>query len=237
MLKKSTLLLGIIALMFSLQSCDPFGIRATGERITQSFDETNFHGIDLDLSADVEVRVDSVFKVEVTCEETAMPYVEAKVSGGVLKIYFNRNVRDVDHMKILVSAPSWDYFVLNGSGEIKILDAISGNKLRVDISGSGNLNASDATFNTADLEVSGSGDLELAGSANDLEARVSGSGNIDCLDFLTETAQVEVSGSGNLKVNVSEALDAEVSGSGNIYYEGNPQVTVHISGSGNVRKL
>lgn len=235
--KKSALLLGLFALPFFLQSCDPFGIRATGERITQTFDENDFHGLDLDLPADVEVRVDNVFKVEITCEETAMPYVETKVSGGILKIYFSRTVHDVDHMKILVSAPSWDYFSLSGSGEIKIPDAITGNKLYVDISGSGNLDASDAVFNSADLEVSGSGDLELAGSTNDLEARVSGSGNIDCLDFPVKTAAVEVSGSGKIKVNVSESLDAEVSGSGDVYYEGDPQVTVHISGSGNVRKL
>lgn len=236
-LKKTTLLFSIFSLLMLLQSCEPFGVKATGDDITMSFDETGFHGLDIGLSANVEVRVGSAFKIEVTCEETAMPYVETRVSNGILKIYFNRNVYDVDHMKIVVTAPSWDSFDLSGSGYIKILDAISGDELNIDVSGSGNVKAADAVFNKANLEVSGSGDVELAGSADDLRCSISGSGNVDCLDFPVKTAQVKVSGSGRMKVNVSETLDADVSGSGDIYYEGDAQVNVHISGSGNVRKI
>jgi hypothetical protein len=237
LVKKVAILGSLFALMLLLQSCDPFGIRATGDDMTQTFDDINFHGLEIDMSATVEVHVDSVFKIQVTCEETAMPYVETKVTNGILEIYFSRSVRDLDNMKIIVSAPSWDFFELNGSGYIKIPDAISGNLLHVDISGSGNLKAANATFNNANLEVSGSGDLELAGSADNLIGNVSGSGEIDCLDFPVKTAKLKVSGSGKIKATVLEFLDAEISGSGDIEYEGNPLLNVHISGSGNVRKL
>jgi hypothetical protein len=234
--KKSTLFCSIIFVFMLFQACDALGVRATGDDQTRTFNESDFHGLDLCVPANVEVRVDSVYKIEITCEETAMPYVETRVSGGILKIYFERNVFDVDNMKIVVSAPSWDHFDVSGSGDVVIEDAIFGDDLRLDISGSGSIKAYDAVFNSADFDVSGSGDLKLAGSADDLHGDISGSGTANCLDFPVQTAHLKVSGSGNMKVNVLEKLVAEISGSGDIEYEGNPDLTVDISGSGKVRK-
>jgi hypothetical protein len=235
--KNATLLCSIFAALLTFTACDPLGVRATGDDMTQTFDETGFDGLDLGLSANVTVLVDSVYRVEVTCEETAMPYVETRVTNGVLKIYFDRNVYDVDNMRITVSAPSWNYFDVSGSGKVKIADAIEGNVLHLDVSGSGNILAEDATFNKADVEVSGSGDVELAGSADELRAKVSGSGEVDALDFPVKSAYLKVSGSGNIRSSVLDFLDVDISGSGNVYYEGNPQLDVHISGSGDLRKL
>ena len=237
-IRKTILFAIILSVAFLFQACDPFnGIRATGDDITLTFNETDFHGLNLEIPATAEVRVGSEYSIVITCEETAMPYVETRVTGGILNIYFSRNIRDLDGMKIVVTAPAWDDFDLSGSGKIKILDAIEGDELRLDISGSGDIIADDAVFNKTYFKVSGSGDLELAGSADMLDGRISGSGNVDCLDFPVKSAYLKVSGSGNMTVNVLETLDAEVSGSGDIEYTGNPQVNVVISGSGKVRKI
>jgi hypothetical protein len=165
-----------------------------------------------------------------------MPYVETHVSNGVLSIDFSRNVYDLDHMKIVVTAPEWDQFEVSGSGDIEVLDAIEGDLLKMEVSGSGGIDVHAAAFNKADLKVSGSGDLDLAGTANELQCKVSGSGNVDCFEFPVNIAHVTVSGSGNARVHVLEQLDAEVSGSGDIIYKGSPQVSAHVSGSGSVRK-
>ena len=236
-LKKTTLLFSLLCAVLIFQSCDSFCVKSTGDDLTLNFDETNFHGLDLCVPANVEVRVDSVFKVEITGEESAMPYLRTEVNNGILQIRFSRNVYDVDHMKIVVSAPAWHFFEVSGSGKVQVLDAISGNELRMEVSGSGEIKAVDADFNNAKLEVSGSGNLELSGIADELRAEISGSGDVNCLDFPVKTAQLEVSGSGRMKVHVSEALDAEITGSGDIDYTGNPQVTVEITGSGKLRKI
>lgn len=229
------MLLGL-SLLLALQSCEPFGVRAKGELITLDFDETDFHGFDLSLSADVEVLVGPEYKVSVTCEENVMPYVETHVSNGVLRIDFSRNVYDLDQMKIVVTAPEWNQFEVSGSGDMEVLDSIEGDLLKMEVSGSGGIDVRSAFFNKADLKVSGSGDLDLAGTATELKCRVSGSGNLDCFEFPVNIAHVSVSGSGNARVHVLEQLDAEVSGSGDVIYKGNPQVSAQISGSGSVRK-
>ncbi len=237
LLKPRTLLFTAFSLLLALSSCDPLGIRGKGDVITMSFDETDFHGFDLSLSGDVEIRTGAAFKVEVSCEESVMPYVETKVTDGILKVYFNRDVYDVDHMKIVVTAPFWDNFDVSGSGDIVIPDTIVGNTLRMDVSGSGSIRATEALFDHAHLSVSGSGDLKLAGSAETLDADISGSGAIKCFDFVVNTAKIEVSGSGDAQVNVLESLDASISGSGTITYKGNPDVNARVSGSGNIRKF
>ena len=236
-LKKSTLLFSVLALMLGLQSCDPFGVRAKGDLQTLSFDETDFHGLDLCVSGKAEVRVGDEFSIEITCEETAMPYLETAVEDGILKVYFSRNVFDVDHMKIVVTAPSWNHFDVSGSGDLDVVDVIDGQSLHLDVSGSGSIGILEAHFDDADLNVSGSGDLRLAGSAENLNCDISGSGKIKCFDFLVNTADVEVSGSGDVQVNVAEKLNAEISGSGSIVYKGSPDVNARVSGSGTVRKF
>lgn len=227
----------LFLLVAGLASCDTFGVRSSGDLITLDFDESDFHGLDLCLPANAEIRVGDAFKVEVTCEETAMPYVETKVEHGILKVYFNRNVYDVDQMKIVITAPSWDNFDVSGSGDVVVKDNIEGEDLHMDVSGSGSIRALEAHFDKADLQVSGSGELKVAGTANSLDCDVSGSGAIKCFDFLVQTAHVEVSGSGDVQVNVAEKLEAEISGSGSIVYKGDPSVTAKVSGSGTIKKF
>lgn len=236
-LKNSFYLVAFLLIGILFPSCDPFGEKATGDYITQTFDVTDFHGIDLDVPANVTVRVDSVYRIEVTCEESAMPYLQVLESGGILHVYFENNVYDVDNMKITVSAPKWDEFNINGSGDVRVVDAVSGAALRADVSGSGNLKVEDADYQTARIDVSGSGNISLAGKADDFFCSVSGSGDVDAVYFPVEFARIDVSGSGNARVNVNEQLDVQISGSGDVYYQGNPQVNAQVSGSGKIKRL
>lgn len=236
-MKKTALFLSILISVFAFGACNPFGVVGSGEEITSTFDESDFHGLDLNVSASVKVLMGSEYRVEVTCEESVMPHVETSVENGILKICFDRVVWDVDNMKITVTAPAWDYFDVSGSGSVKVPDTISGEKLHLDVSGSGAIKINEANFETAFLSVSGSGTIELAGSSDDLNADISGSGDLDGLDFLVKTAHLDISGSGNMRVNVSEKLNAQISGSGDIEYQGDPQLNVDISGSGKIRKI
>lgn len=231
------LLLFFAVVLFSIPSCDILGVRGTGELETEIRNVDNFHALEINVPGDVEVRTDSIFYVEVTCEDNLIAYLETVEDNGVLKIYFDRDVYDVDDLKIRVSAPSWDGFKINGSADVDVPDAISGNKLDVGVSGSGNLKVFNLDFNNIVTRVSGSGDVFLAGTADDLKCTVSGSGNVNALGCPVKTATVAVSGSGDVRLHVTETLDVTISGSGDVEYEGAPQVTKQISGSGNVRKL
>lgn len=223
--------------VFSLTSCDVFGVRSNGELETEIRNVDNFHALEVNVPGDVEVRIGDEYKVEVTCENSVIAYLETIEDDGVLKIHFDRDVFDVDNLKIRVWAPSWDGFVINGSADVDVPDAIQGELLKLGVSGSGNIKVFNADFPDIDTRVSGSGDVNLSGHADHLKCTVSGSGDVDALNCPVKTAIVTVSGSGNVRLNVSDSLNVTISGSGDVEYEGNPEVTKQVSGSGNVRKI
>jgi Putative auto-transporter adhesin, head GIN domain len=230
-------LLCIGGILIAQTACDPLGTRGSGDLVTETRNETGFHAIKASIPGKMEVLVDSVYKVEVTCEENIIDYLDTKVVNGVLEINFDRNVYDVDKLKITVSAPSWDAFELSGSANIDVQNAINGSNLDLEISGSGDIDLFKAEFDKFNINISGSGNVALNGSGTDMECTVSGSGELEALDCPVKTADINVSGSGDVRLDVSTTLKVNISGSGTVEYKGDAEVTKNISGSGRVRKI
>jgi hypothetical protein len=235
--QKPAFVLALFLLLAGLSACDPLGVRGRGDLITETRNAKDFHALEVNVHGDVDVFVDTDFFVEVTCEDNIIDYLDTEVEDGVLKIHFDRSVYDVDDLHIVVHAPAWDAFEINGSADVHVKDLIEGDQLDVRISGSGDLECHEAVFDQAKISVSGSGDVELNGSSLDLDVSISGSGNLQALNFPVKKAKVALSGSGEAKVDVSDQLDVTVSGSGDVYYQGSPVVTSIVSGSGRVHKL
>lgn len=224
-------------LLFTTSCEDVLGIKGNGDKITETRNVKNFHALDISADARVDVRMDSVYRVEVTCEENIIDFLETVEDDGVLKIHFDRDVYDVDGLHIRVWAPNWDAIETNGSVDVYAPDAISGANLVLDMSGSGYIRVSDLDFQEINASISGDGDLTLAGKAQKLDCMISGSGDVDALDCPVQIAKVSISGSGDVRLDVSEQLDVNISGSGNVEYLGDPQVNSQVSGSGTVRKI
>ena len=218
-------------------SCDDPITRGSGDLLTETRNVKDFHALEVNCNGDVEVSVGDVFKVEVTCEESIIDFLETYEDEGVLKIRFDRVVFDVDDLRIKVTAPKWDAFEINGSADVHVKDPIDGAQLVLSISGSGNADLEEIDFDRIKAGISGSGNVNIEGAADDLHCTISGSGNYDALDCPVKTAKVSVSGSGDARLNVSEFLNASVSGSGDVHYKGDPEVTKSVSGSGSVRKI
>ena len=236
--KIPVLLAAIAALLLLTTSCDDvLGIKGKGDIRTETRNVKNFHALDISAHAQVELRVDSVYKVEVSCEENIIDFLETVEDGGVLKIHFDRDVYDVDNLHIRISAPNWDAIETNGDVDVNAPDAISGNKLKLNLSGSGNMRLFNVGFQDITALTSGDGNLILGGQAETLTCTISGSGNVDALDCPVQIAKVTISGSGNARLDVTEQLDVVISGSGDVEYKGDPQVSSQISGSGKVRKI
>lgn len=226
------------AMLLLTNSCDDvLGVKGKGDSRTEIRNVQNFHALDISANAQVDLRIDSVYRVEVTCEENIIDYLETLDDNGVLKIHFDRDVYDVDNLHIRVWAPYWDAIETYGSVDVNVPDAISGDDLNLKLSGSGNMRLFDVDFEDISALISGDGNVFLDGQGETLTCTVSGSGNIEALDCPVQTAKVTISGSGNARVDVIEQLDVVISGSGDVEYQGDPQVNSQISGSGKVKKI
>jgi hypothetical protein len=85
------------------------------------------------------------------------------------------------------------------------------------------------------MNISGSGNIELAGTAETAEISISGSGNADCGKLQVDKALAKISGSGNVKIFANQSIKANISGSGNVLYKGAANdIETHSAGSGKV---
>ncbi len=231
--------LGIIALVMALflltTSCERFNSiegnnhLATEARYVESFNKISSNG-----EYNVYITMDTVDKVEVEAEESLMPYISTEISGQtlVIKTRNHRNLRNNLPMNVYVRVSKINDIEISGSGRVSS-DSISATSLDVDISGSGDVDLNVYT-SSLDADISGSGNLTLQGTTNDSELRISGSGKISAYDLIQDNCFANISGSGNMYVTVNELLDVKISGSGTIHYSGSPQVKTSISGSGAV---
>ncbi|NMR19809.1 hypothetical protein HIR71_06165 [Cellulomonas fimi] len=86
------------------------------------------------------------------------------------------------------------------------------------------------------VEVAGSGDVMVSGTAESQSVRVEGSGTYEGSGLTSRDAEVAVAGSGGARVDVSGSLGAVVEGSGSIRHLGGARVTSHVSGSGDIEE-
>ena len=107
------------------------------------------------------------------------------------------------------------------------------NNLNLEITGSGDIDLLINSENT-DISISGSGNIYLEGGTIDQTISVSGSGNYDAFKFFSKKSEIDISESGDCNVYAQDNLFVTISGSGNVYYKGNPSVNSMITGSGKV---
>ncbi|HNE27668.1 MAG TPA: head GIN domain-containing protein [Saprospiraceae bacterium] len=212
-------------------------VRGEGPVQTETRTVEGFHGVDLSLAGTVEATVSDQYSVEVSAQGNLLPHLKTEVNDGILKVYFDDNVSSSESVTIRVSAPAYDAFTLSGSGKIALNSPLKNERLDLDISGSGDLILPQIDIRETNIDIAGSGTVEIGGTGNKVDAQVSGSGDVRASNFTVAICHAEVTGSGTLRCDVSQELDASVSGSGNVYYTGNPGVKENVSGSGEIKKV
>ncbi len=224
------------------RSCGNFhfgfgGVSGKGpvEKETRSVDD--FHAVDIEIPADVEVRVSDQYSVEVQAQENLLPLLKAEVDNGKLRVYFNENVSNTKDLKVWVSAPSFDKLTLSGSGNMKVVSALSGEHLDLSIGGSGDIDAPQVDFGRMKCSIAGSGNINVGGKAGDVGFEIAGSGDISAKDLIADTGKASIAGSGSVTCHVDRSLKAEIAGSGDVFYTGSPSVDSDVAGSGKVKKM
>lgn len=156
--------------------------------------------------------------VRITTDHNLLPYVETLVEGSTLRLGFRRGMSFQSSLGIRMV--------------VTLKDVAS-----VGLTGTGSIRGEGLVLSALQVELEGTGDLVLSGSAGRLDAFLSGTGSIVTTDFRTEEVSVSLTGMGNAEVWAGKSLDARISGVGHILYSGNPGVVKSVvTGLGSVRK-
>ncbi|MBL7877102.1 MAG: DUF2807 domain-containing protein [Cyclobacteriaceae bacterium] len=188
------------------------------------------------------IKQGSVQKVELQGDKEVLSKIETEVNGGRLSIgRENRNWRmwdwDDDKITVYITVKDIEGISVSGSGDAVSEGVLKTGDLDLNVSGSGNLEIEADANGLVEANVSGSGNVYVKGNCRALESKVSGSGNVRIAGNITERADVNVSGSGKIMASgTAREIRTTISGSGEVR-AANLEVEkcdVRISGSGDV---
>ena len=195
-------------------------VKGNGNVITKQLTGLNgFDEVSMGVSADVELTQGETFSVTYIGEENLLEVLEIKVKGDDLSIgnIRGKSVCPTKTLKILVTMPSIKSVSLGGSGNI--------------------YSTNDFKCDNIELNIGGSGNIKMQGSAQKIEANIGGSGDIELFKMIAQKGEVNIGGSGNCDVNIEKSLEVNVAGSGDVRVKGNPSIEKNIVGSGDVTKM
>lgn len=230
-------IIGLLFLIASFTSCRRdrlFGIRGEGAAITETRILNTFDGVDVSIDAEVILHTDSVYRVEVKAQPNILDVISTKVNGSTLRIGFSREVCEHDGITVHVYAPAYVLAGLSGSGTITSSDSMTVSGFNINTSGSGKVSVNNLHAVHVNTVISGSGHVELKGTAQVLECNLSGSGGLNAFGLPVSDCDAVLSGSGSVEINATQTVTGSISGSGTIYYKNNPAITVAVSGSGSL---
>jgi Putative auto-transporter adhesin, head GIN domain len=212
-------------------------IKGEGSVVTEARNVSGFKGFESNIAADVYIKQSASFKVTIEGQKNILDLLKTDLKGDLLKIHFEKGYKITSNrkMKIYIEAPSFEKLTMSGSGNVVAQNKLSGSKINIGISGSGNFELDNIKFGNVEFLISGSGNINVTGETDKVNFQVSGSGDIKASDLKAQSVECHVSGSGNINCNVSKSLNALVSGSGDIRYKGKPEtIKTKVSGSGDI---
>jgi hypothetical protein len=258
---KKIALFACLLMAFTLQAQNKMGV--IYDENVQVRKLPNFTSIRV--SNAIELFISQSNKTEVAVSASSDEYknrIITEVVGGTLIIRMADNYsrwwkwgNEDYRIKAYVSVN--ELYAITGSGatNIKIVNGINAEKLKINLSGAsdfkGDIKAGTlltelsgasnfkASVQANALSVKGSGacDIEVAGSGDDLILDVSGASSVKMYDYLVKGASVDASGASSVKVNVSGILKVHATGASSIDYKGTATIKdMHSSGASSVKR-
>ena len=222
-----------------LGACTFFIVQGSGKIVSESRDVNNFSSILLYGTGNLTIFQGGYESLTVETDDNLMEFIETGVESGTLYIGTANGVilKPSQGIYYYLHVKEIRTIVVSGSSKVYANSLYVTDTFYVKVSGSTRLEIDDITADNIDINVSGSGYVDLSGESEALNIGISGdcthnSSNLECM-----YAMVDISGSGNVTLWVTKSLQVDISGDGDVKYYGNPTVNVALSGSGNVVPL
>jgi hypothetical protein len=235
---KSLVLLIALALVTLLYTgCDKINCIDGNEMVVTDIRSVgDFSRISSEGEFNVTITQDTIDEVIVEAESNLLPYIDTWVEGStlVIKEHHGRCINNNYPVNITVRTRNINFIRLSGSGDIYGSNNFNTSYLNVDLSGSGLIDIA-VTADNVESTISGSGSIKLGVSADHLKATISGSGEFQ-LSGDVHKGDLIISGSGNIYAYglIQDICVATITGSGNMFLTVHNLLDVRITGSGSV---
>ncbi len=211
-------------------------VNGSGDIVSQTRNLSGFDKVAFNGNGTVILRQGDKEKVVIQAEDTVLKnIITAVTDDGVLTIDFRKEslwerVVPKQDPLFYITVDDIKKIDITGSGSVQS-GTIKTPSLELQLRGSGDM---DINMNVTSLVTSafGSGNITLSGVAHTQEVLVNGSAEYDGQNLVGRKGSVNVIGTGTAMVNLITSLDVLIDGPGRVTYLGSPSITQNIEGSG-----
>jgi len=192
------------------------GKSGSGNIVSNERSLEGFAGVDLNGSGNVIVSQGREYKVVVEVDDNLVEDVKTVLKGSVLHIGMNKGSYNNLHLTVYVTMPEVKVLDVSGSGNIVVKTALETTNLASDISGSGNIRfEGTGSAGVHKVNISGSGSVDARSiTAEQASVDISGSGSCDLA--VTKTLNADIAGSGSIRYKGSPQVSKRIAGSGSV---------------------
>jgi len=211
-------------------------ITGDGKVITQQRDVPEFTGIKVGSGIDVYLTQGEPVSVVVESDENLQEWIRTDVTGSVLNIHSEKNIRLAKMKKVTITCKALDKIEVSSAGDVVGLNPFKTDKLDIDMSSAGDLRF-EVEANEITISISSAGNVSLKGKTEILKADLSSAGDLNAFDLEARVGDVSVSSAGTARVYITEEASFRSSSAGDIDYKGEPKLKeIHTSSAGSVNK-
>ena len=214
-------------------------VRGSGNVTSEDRPVSGISGVALTTVGELIIEMGDQESLRIEAEDNLLQYFQTTVSGGVLTIETEPGVsiNARKPVRYFLTVKSMESIRTSSSGNVSATALDTGN-LTVEITSSGEVELASLAASSLEVRLSSSGNLSIrGGQVTAQEVKVSSSGDYEAGDLRSSSATVDLSSSGSATIWVSDSLDANLSSSGNLKYYGSPSADVNASSSGEAKNL
>lgn len=177
-------------------------VSGSGVVASEKRDLSDFKGVDVGGTFQVEIVAQKNFGVEVEADDNLLQYIKTEVKGETLEIKAERSFSTAKPIRVRISAPDID---------------------DLEVSGAANVSLADLKNDSLNVDAGGASKIRVEGETASLTVDLGGASRLDAENLKSENADIDAGGASSASVFVSGDLKADLSGASRVTYEGNPK--------------
>jgi hypothetical protein len=195
-----------------------------------------FSALELDLAARYVVRNGSAASALIRARADVIERIVVEQHNDRVRIFVPGVLADAGQIVVEVNAVGLKELEIKGAGEVEA-HGFNGPEFNLKLPGAADVRLAALDVDKLRVEMDGSGKIEASGRASNERIRIGGAGEFRAADLAADRVEVKLDGVGNVEVMARQKLDVRLNGSGTVRYRGDPKLSSHIDGAGTIERM